>query len=87
MSNLEIQRKSLPNEPGVYLFHDKDSKIIYIGKAKNLRKRVNQYFLKTSYKDPYYEEKIHELVKNIANLEFIVTVNEKEASNIEISTY
>jgi len=83
MSDLELQRKSLPNEPGVYLFLDRDDKIIYIGKAKNLRKRVNQYFLKTHYTDPYYEEKIKELVKNIANLEFIVTENEKEASILE----
>jgi len=83
MSDLELQRKSLPNEPGVYLFLDQNNKIIYIGKAKNLRKRVNQYFLKTHYSDPYYEEKIQELVKNIANLEFIVTENEKEASILE----
>jgi excinuclease ABC subunit C len=83
MSNLELQRKSLPNEPGVYLFFDRNKKIIYVGKAKSLKKRVNQYFLKTSYKDPFYEEKIHELVKNIAYLEFIVTENEKEASILE----
>ncbi|TFG17691.1 MAG: excinuclease ABC subunit UvrC [Promethearchaeota archaeon] len=83
MSDLELQRKSLPNEPGVYLFLDRNNNIIYIGKAKNLRKRVNQYFLKTHYTDPYYEEKIQELVKNIANLEFIVTENEKEASILE----
>ncbi|MBA7556013.1 UvrABC system protein C [subsurface metagenome] len=57
MKDLELQRKSLPNEPGVYLFADKEGSIIYIGKAINLRKRVNQYFLKTSYNDPYYEEK------------------------------
>lgn len=83
MSDLELKRKSLPNEPGVYLFLDRKNKIIYVGKAKNLRKRVNQYFLKTHYTDPYYEEKIKELVKNIVNLEFIVTENEKEASILE----
>jgi excinuclease ABC subunit C len=83
MPDLKLQRKSLPNEPGVYLFLDRNNKIIYVGKAKNLRKRVNQYFLKTSYTDPYYEEKINELVKNIVNLEYIVTENEKEASILE----
>ena len=57
-SNLELQRKSLPNEPGVYLFLDSKKTVIYIGKALNLRKRVNQYFAKTHYIDPYYEEKI-----------------------------
>ncbi|MFX1410278.1 MAG: excinuclease ABC subunit UvrC [Promethearchaeota archaeon] len=90
MKELELQRKSLPNEPGVYLFTDKSGVIIYIGKALNLKKRVNQYFLKTSYNDPYYEEKIKELVKHIYSIEFIVTENEKEAlilENIQIKKY
>jgi len=90
MKNLELERKSLPNEPGVYLFKDKAGSIIYVGKAINLKKRVNQYFLKTSYIDPFYEEKIKELVKNINSIEFIVTENEKEAlllENIQIKKY
>jgi len=90
MKDLELQRKSLPNEPGVYLFADIDDSIIYIGKAINLRKRVNQYFLKTSYIDPYYEEKIKELTKKIHSIEYIVTENEKEAlilENIQIKKH
>ena len=90
MTEIDIQRKSLPNEPGVYLFYDNRNNIIYVGKALNLRKRVNQYFLKTTYNDPYYEEKIIELVKNIYNIEIIVTENEKEAyilENIQIKKY
>jgi excinuclease ABC subunit C len=83
MSTLDLERKSLPNEPGVYFFLDKKSTIIYIGKAINLRKRVNQYFLKQNYADPFYEEKIRELVKNIKSIEFIVTENEKEAKILE----
>ena len=83
MKDLELQRRSLPNEPGVYLFADKEGSIIYIGKAINLRKRVNQYFLKTSYNDPYYEEKIKELVSKINSIEYIVTENEKEALLLE----
>ena len=83
MKYLELQRKSLPNEPGVYLFADSDANIIYIGKAKNLRKRVNQYFLKAKYNDPYYEEKIKELVSKINLIEYIVTENEKEALLLE----
>ncbi|MFW9875806.1 MAG: excinuclease ABC subunit UvrC [Candidatus Thorarchaeota archaeon] len=83
MKDLELQRKSLPNEPGVYLFADKEGSIIYIGKAVNLRKRVNQYFLKTSYIDPFYEEKIKELVSKVHSIEFIVTENEKEALLLE----
>jgi excinuclease ABC subunit C len=91
MKDLELQRrKSLPNEPGVNLFADIDDSIIYIGKAINLRKRVNQYFLKTSYIDPYYEEKIKELTKKIHSIEYIVTENEKEAlilENIQIKKH
>ncbi len=90
MTDLELQRKSLPNEPGVYFFKDSNEDIIYIGKARNLRKRVSQYFVKTSYTDPYYEEKIKDLIKKINSIEFIVTDNEKEASileNIQIKTH
>ena len=90
MSALDLERRSLPNEPGVYFFLNKKSVIIYIGKAINLRKRVNQYFLKQSYSDPFYEEKIKELVKNIQTIDYIVTENEKEAKileNIQIKKY
>ncbi|MHA2287292.1 MAG: excinuclease ABC subunit UvrC [Promethearchaeota archaeon] len=83
MNTLELARKSLPNEPGVYFFLNNKSTIIYIGKAINLRKRVNQYFLKQNYSDPFYEEKIKELVKNIHSIEYIVTENEKEAKILE----
>ena len=83
MNSLELTRKSLPNEPGVYFFLNDKSTIIYIGKAINLRKRVNHYFLKQNYSDPFYEEKIKELVKNIHSLEYIVTENEKEAKILE----
>ncbi|MFX1260133.1 MAG: excinuclease ABC subunit UvrC, partial [Promethearchaeota archaeon] len=83
MRELELQRKSLPNEPGVYLFKDKKDTIIYIGKARNLKKRVSQYFVKSSYNDPYYEEKIKDLVKKINSIEYIVTDNEKEAAILE----
>ena len=90
MNALDLERKTLPNEPGVYFFLDEKSTIVYIGKAKNLRKRVNSYFLKSNYSDPFYEEKIKELVKNIRSIEFIVTENEKEAKileNIQIKKY
>ena len=90
MTDLELQRKSLPKEPGVYFFKDINEDIIYIGKARNLRKRVSQYFVKSTYIDPYYEEKIKDLVERINSIEFIVTDNEKEASileNIQIKTH
>jgi excinuclease ABC subunit C len=88
--DLELQRKSLPSEPGIYFFKDKTSEIIYIGKASNLRKRVSQYFLKTSYRDPYYEDKIKNLVNQINSIDYIVTENEKEAlilENIQIKKH
>ncbi|MGV9171663.1 MAG: GIY-YIG nuclease family protein, partial [Promethearchaeia archaeon] len=83
MTNLELQRKSMPHEPGIYLFKDKDDVIIYIGKAIDLKKRVSSYFLKTSYNDPYYEDKIKRLVERINSIEYMVTENEKEALILE----
>jgi len=90
MFNLEFQRKSLPNEPGVYLFKDKNDEILYVGKALDLKKRVASYFLKSAYNDPYYGDKIKKLVKQINSIEFIVTENEKEAyilENIQIKEH
>ncbi|MBD3213300.1 MAG: excinuclease ABC subunit UvrC [Candidatus Lokiarchaeota archaeon] len=90
MSDLDIQRRSLPNEPGIYQFKNKKGKIIYIGKAKDLRKRVSSYFTNKSFNDPYYEEKIIDLVNRINSIEYIVTENEKEAlilENIMIKKY
>jgi excinuclease ABC subunit C len=83
MNELELQRKSLPNEPGVYLFRNKEGTVIYVGKAINLKKRVSSSFLKTTYNDPYYEEKIKEMVKEISSIEYFVTENEKEAYILE----
>jgi len=90
MKDLDLQRKSLPNEPGIYFFTDKNNSIIYIGKASNIRKRVNQYFSKSNFTDPYYEEKIKDLVQKIKSIEYIVTENEKEAyilENIQIKKH
>jgi len=82
-SELELQRKSLPHEPGIYIFKNKKDKVIYIGKAIDLKKRVSSYFLKSSYTDPYYEDKINELVKRITSIDFITTETEKEALILE----
>jgi excinuclease ABC subunit C len=59
-SKLHILAKSFPNEPGVYQFFDIDNKIIYIGKAKNLKKRVSSYFTKN-----HESKKTRMLVSNI----------------------
>lgn len=71
--------KSLPEVPGIYQFFDKDDKIIYVGKAKNLKNRVSSYFNKIQYEN----RKTQVLVKNIANVRFIVVNNEMEAFLLE----
>ena len=64
---IEIQIKSLPEVPGVYQYYDKQDKIIYIGKAKNLKKRVNSYFNRI-----LDNHKTRLLVKNINRIEHVV---------------
>lgn len=77
---LKEQEKRIPEEPGVYLMKDRAGKIIYIGKAKNLRKRVMSYFTRH---DPHADWKTGRLVSRIADIEFIVTDNEIEAFLLE----
>ena len=48
MFNIEEELKKLPDKPGVYIMHDKDDKIIYVGKAISLKNRVRSYFRKTN---------------------------------------
>lgn len=76
-----LKEKRVPEEPGVYLMKDKEGKIIYIGKAKNLKKRVTSYF--TARHDPDFGWKTAKLVSNIADIDFIVTDNEIEAFLLE----
>jgi excinuclease ABC subunit C len=71
--------KNLPVAFGVYLHKNADGKIIYVGKAKNLRNRVRQYFQSSRNLDP----KTRQLVKRIADFEFIVVDNEVEALVLE----
>ena len=77
--NIEEELKKLPNSPGVYLMHKADGEIIYVGKAKNLNKRVHQYFNK-SYKKT---NKIEQMVANIDYFEYIVVDNELESLILE----
>lgn len=76
---LDAHLKSLPEEPGIYQFFDKGGEIIYIGKAKNLKKRVSSYFGKTKY-DSY---KVKVLVDRIEALKWIVVGSESDALLLE----
>jgi len=75
---LELQVQTLPNEPGVYQYFDKDDVIIYIGKAKNLKKRVASYFNKN-----HENGKTRVLVKKIVNIKHIVVNTETDALLLE----
>ena len=70
--------KNLKHLPGVYLMHDADDIIIYIGKAKDLAKRVSQYFLRPQ------SGRVARMVFEVAYFETIITNNEKEASILEL---
>ncbi len=71
--------KNVPREPGVYLFKDRSGKVLYIGKAKNLNKRIHSYFSKG--KDHPY--KLSLILTNAETIEHIITATEKEALILE----
>ena len=73
----KVDTSKLPNEPGCYLYKNKRGTVIYIGKAKNLKKRVSSYFNKN------FRFKNKALVENIEKVDFIVTNNEIEAFLLE----
>lgn len=70
----------LPNTPGVYTYYDADGKIIYVGKAKNLKRRVSSYFNRT-----HDSLRTTLLVKSIADMSYIVVPTEQDALNLENS--
>jgi excinuclease ABC subunit C len=76
---LEEKLSNLPNQPGCYLFRDKKAKIIYVGKAKNLRNRVRQYF----HTDRAQVFRTGDLIARINDVDLIVTDNEIEALALE----
>ena len=78
MFNIENELKKLPQKPGVYIMHDKNDKIIYVGKAISLKKRVTSYFRKTNK-----TQRILNMVALIDHFEYIVCDNEAEALILE----
>ncbi len=75
---IEVQLSSLPNTPGVYQFYDAGDRILYVGKAKNLKKRVSSYFNKT-----HEQGKTRVLVKKIKSIKHIVVPTESDALLLE----
>ena len=70
---LAEQRKALPNAPGVYIFRDSRRRVLYVGKARSIKKRVASHFSKPTTRGAV------DMVSQIANIEFIVTETEAEA--------
>ncbi|PHS65724.1 MAG: excinuclease ABC subunit C [Flavobacterium sp.] len=76
--SVALQTSTLPNKPGVYQYYDKDDKLLYVGKAKNLKKRVSSYFTKQ-----HDLGKTRMLVKKIVTIKHIVVATETDALLLE----
>lgn len=77
--SIEGKLKTLPDDPGCYLMKDKNNKIIYVGKAKNLKNRVKSYFTGS------HNLKTTKLVSEIASFDFVITNSEQESLLLEIN--
>ncbi len=71
---------TIPSDPGIYKYFDANKELLYVGKAKNLRKRVSSYFNKT-----FTNYKTYELVKRISSIEFTIVNSEQDAFLLENS--
>jgi excinuclease ABC subunit C len=82
MTHGEFQHiaSGIPQEPGIYKYFDAHGELLYVGKAKNLRKRVRSYFIKT-----FSTYKTHELVRRISRIEFTIVNSEQDAFLLENS--
>ncbi len=80
MSDIKTELDRLPNQPGVYIFKDSEDRILYVGKAANLQKRVKSYFYSKRH-----SVKTEVLVSKIKKIDFFCTNTEKEALLLEAS--
>lgn len=82
MTQTEFQNMAhtIPVQPGIYKYYDSNNELLYVGKAKNLRKRVSSYFTKT-----FTNYKTHELVQRIKHIEFTIVHSEQDAFLLENS--
>ena len=78
MFDIEAELRKLPNKPGVYIMHDKDDNVIYVGKAVVLKNRVRQYFRKNNK-----TARIEKMVSLVDHFEYIVVSSEDEALILE----
>ena len=80
MTPLEVSKISfdIPSLPGIYKYFDSSDQLIYVGKAKHIKKRVSSYFTKT-----LYNQKTIELVKRIHRIEFTIVDTEEDAFLLE----
>ena len=76
--HIKLLLKRIPEQPGVYQYFDKDGQIIYVGKAKNLHRRVNSYFNKD-----HQSSKTRQLVTHIADIRYVVVESEQDAFLLE----
>ena len=77
-NHISLLLKRIPESPGVYQYFDKDGQIIYVGKAKNLHRRVNSYFNKD-----HQSSKTRQLVAHIADIRYVVVESEQDAFLLE----
>ena len=76
--HIDLLLKRIPESPGVYQYFDKDGQIIYVGKAKNLHRRVNSYFSKE-----HQSSKTRQLVAHITDIQYVVVDSEQDAFLLE----
>ena len=77
---IDVQLNTIPNNPGVYQFYDSEDQVLYVGKAKNLKKRVSSYFTKN-----HEYGKTRVMVKKIVSIKHIVVATESDALLLENS--